>query len=55
MSQKKICQMKEKECINTVHKMLRQMAEDKKEMAKYFKEHGTYNGYNGQSKFARPF
>lgn len=42
-------------CVNAVHAMLRQMAEDKRQMAEYFKKHGTYNGYEGQAKFARPF
>lgn len=42
-------------CVNAVHAMLRQMAEDKRKMAEYFKKHGTYNGYEGQAKFARPF
>lgn len=44
-----------KQCINSVHAMLRQMAEDKRQMTEYFKTHGTYKGYQGQVKFARPF
>lgn len=41
--------------INEVHAVLRKMAEDKKAMREYFKQHGTYVGYPKQSSFARPF
>lgn len=41
--------------INEVHSVLRQMAEEKKAMRQYFKQHGTYVGYSGKASFARPF